>query len=144
MHTPEIVANAAIHQNKLTMLWHRILGHLGHQNMCKLITKRMVKGINCKFEDLDFYESCVKAKQIKLPFNNIRVRAKKSLALVHSDICRPSNITSYDNKGYFCTFIDDFTHMTATYLLRNKNKVTDRFKEYKSMAEAHFGCKISL
>lgn len=33
--------------------------------------------------------------------------------------------------------------MIATYLLKNK-KEFDRFKEYKSMAEAHFhGCKIS-
>jgi len=144
MHTSKNIANTTFYRkSELTMLWHRRLGHLGHQNMCKLITKKMVEGIDCKFDDLDFCESCVKAKQTKLPFSNTRIRANRPLGLVHSDVCGPSNVASHDDKRYFCTFIDDFTHMTATYLLKNKSEVTDCFKEYKSMAEAHFGCKVS-
>lgn len=58
MQTSDVTAKTAIHcKNKLTVLWHKRLGHLGHQNMCRLIAKNMAKGVDCEFNKLDFCES---------------------------------------------------------------------------------------
>ena len=39
-------------------------------------------------------------------------KAKKALELVHSDLCRPINPSSNEDKRYIITFIDDFSRKT--------------------------------
>lgn len=52
------------------------------------------------------------------------------------------SVQSIYGEKYFVTFTDDFTHLTVTYLLKHKNEVFDRFKEFYAMACNHFGKKI--
>lgn len=110
----------------------------------KLLTKNMVTGIKDRLtSDLAFCESCVKSKQTRLPFDRTRFRAKRPLQLVHSDICGPINVDTHDGKKYFCTFVDDFTHNTVTFLMSAKSELFDCFSTYKAMAESHFGLNLS-
>jgi len=54
-------------------------------------------------------------------------RASNKLQLVHANICGPNKPESNGNKRYIISFIDDFTHNTWIYLLREKSKVFAMF-----------------
>ena len=85
----------------------------------------------------------MEGKQTKLPHDQHHTRAIRPLQLVHSDLMGPIKPTSYDGKKYIITFIDDYTHFTAGYIMENKSDVFEYFKIYEAMSTAHFNCKIS-
>lgn len=88
-------------------LWHRQLGHLSSTGMKKLV--KITDGI--KLNDVNFSpELCeirVEEKQTRQPHQTERIRAKRPLQLIHSDLCGPINTITYDGKRYLLTFIDD-------------------------------------
>lgn len=55
----------------------------------------------------------------------------------------PITPESHDGKRYVLTFIDDFTHFTVAYLLRNKSEIFKHFQIYEAMGAAHFSQRIS-
>lgn len=91
---------------------------------------------------LDFCECVVRSKQCRLPFNKSRHSTRRPLERVHSDVCGPF-LTTFDGYVYFITFIDDFTHMCTTYLLKRKSDVFSVFKKYKARVEAQFNLSIA-
>ncbi|CAK1597387.1 unnamed protein product [Parnassius mnemosyne] len=81
-------------------------------------------------------EPCILAKITRLPFNGKMYKARKPLELVHTNVCSVSPST-WDGYKHFVTFIDDFTHFTAVYLLRDKSEVFEYFKTYYNYASNH-------
>ena len=63
------------------------------------------------------------------------------LELLHSDLCC-INKTSLVGARYVLTFIDDLSHYTLIYFLKNKNCVSERFKEFSAFAEKQCGQPI--
>jgi hypothetical protein len=57
-------------------------------------------------------------------------------------VCGPIDPTTYDDKKYFLTCVDDYTHFCKIYLLENKNEVHTFLKEYVNEAECHFNTKV--
>ncbi len=55
--------------------------------------------------------------------------------MIHSDICGPLNLPTYFKCQYFLTFIDDKTQYVTIYLLKHKNEMLDKFKQYKEYVE---------
>lgn len=64
------------------VLWHRRLGHPGVKTLSK------VSGIKVHNSDLTIMtcDVCVKAKQIKNPYNTERRRAEHLLQIIHTDM----------------------------------------------------------
>jgi len=124
-------------------LWHKRLGHISKNNLKEL--SKLVDGLDINPVDLNWEscEICVEGKQTKLPHKQERVRAKRPLQLVHSDLMGPITPESHDDKRYILTFIDDFTHFTAVYLLKTKSEVFHFFKVFEAMATAHFNLRMS-
>lgn len=124
-------------------LWHRRLGHLSYSEMKKLVTNKLVEGMNdLKLNKVEFCEACVNGKLTRMPFAT-RTKSNRLLGLVHSDVCGPiSPITSEGHK-YFVTFIDDFSNFTIVYLLKAKSEVTECFQEYYDMTGNMFGQFVS-
>ena len=136
------IGTACVSQAKKEVndLWHRRLGHLSMDGICKL--KGMAEGIPDKLSrDIDFCECCKRSKMTKLPFADERTRARRPLQRIHSDVCGPLDAT-HDGYKYFVSFVDDYTHMAVIYLMRKKSEVIIRLKEFVAMAEAHFGTKV--
>jgi hypothetical protein len=52
---------------------------------------------------------CIERKQHKLPFKTGQTRAMHIGELLHMDLARPMEITSFDNKRYFLIVIDDYS-----------------------------------
>lgn len=133
-------------ESKLS-LWHRRYGHIGNTGLVKLIRNDMVEGIDASvhsINDLEVCEPCMMGKQTKLSFEEcLRSRSKRPLELVHTDVCGPFKPESWDGKKIFVTFIDDYTHFTAVYVLKAKSDVVEAFRKYSAMAMSHFERKIA-
>ena len=114
-------------------LWHCRLGHLGMNNMDKLIDENMVNGmdgVNNKKEN-QFCEACAKGKQHRSPYpKTADYRASELFELVHSDVCGPMPIPSLGGSRYYVTFIDDYSRYTFVYFMKNKSEVFEKFKEF--------------
>ena len=55
----------------------------------------------------------------------------KLLALVHTDVCGPFDITTRDNFDYFIIFIDDLSRYGYVYRMRYKSKAFEKFKKFR-------------
>ena len=94
-----------VQQDSKEMVWHRRYGHLGMQNLQRLVRDNLVKGLD--YKDLDFREACIEDKHKKTPFKLSGCkRATEPLDLVHSDVCGKLNAQSLGGAEYFLTFID--------------------------------------
>ena len=62
----------------------------------------------------------------------------------YSDICGKVNAKSFGGAEYFLTFTDVKTRYTWVYLLKTKDEVFKRFKEWKVMAENIVGRKLKV
>lgn len=124
--------------------WHRKLGHIGVQNLIKLTT--MSEGIKIPNEQKELNsacEICLKAKQTRFPFKTVRTRATRPLEIVHTDVCGPIEPSTWNNKKYFVSFLDDYTHFVMIYLIEGKHEVKNVIQEYAKEVEAKFNLKIS-
>lgn len=132
-------------ENKMAIQWHQKLGHLGKENMKKL--QNISEGMKITDKSLDVLnnvcETCLKAKQTRIPFGEKRTRAKRPLEIVHTDVCGPIDPITWDKKKYMITFIDDFTHFVMVYLIEGKYEVADTVKEYANQVETKWNLKIS-
>jgi hypothetical protein len=88
-------------------------------------------------------EVCIKAKQTRYPFKTKRLRAETSLQIIHTDLCGPIEPKTWDNKSYFLTFLDDYTHYSMVYLLNNKSELFEYMQEYVNEVQAFMNLKIS-
>lgn len=134
-----------VNKKEEVMFWHRKLGHLGKNNMKKLLT--MSTGINITKEQCenidDICEVCLKSKQTRFPFKTVRTRASRPLEIVHTDLCGPIDPETWDKKRYILTFLDDFTHHTMVYLLECKSEVPEYVKVYVEEVEAAKNLRVS-
>jgi hypothetical protein len=55
--------------------------------------------------------------------------------VVHSDVCGPMSTASLSGYVYYLSFIDDYSRKTWIYLLKEKNEVFGKFKEFKALVE---------
>ena len=68
----------------------------------------------------------------KSPFTGKGERANDLLALKHTDVCGPLNITARGGFQYFITFTDDFSRYGYVYLMKHKSESFEKFKEFKN------------
>lgn len=89
-------------------------------------------------------EACICGKQARLPFAKAKskVHINRPLFIIHSDVCGKINPSTIDNKNYFVSFIDEYTHYTVVYLITYKSDVLNAFKDFVAKSEVHFNLKI--
>jgi hypothetical protein len=56
------------------------------------------------------------------------------LTVVRSDVCS-INLPSLVGERYILTLIDDLSHFTWVYFLKNKNLVFEKFKEFSDFSK---------
>ena len=66
------------------------------------------------------------------------------LELVHSDICDSNDVLTHGGKGYFISFIDDFSKYYYVYLVNHKSELFYKFKVYKTEVENELERKIKI
>lgn len=151
-----ILTNEACNQanvNKNTSLnsykiWHGRFGHIGKSTFLE-IKRNDLFNENNNFKTInptdEVCEACTYAKQARLPFSKERDRSHilRPLLAIHSDVCGPITPTTIDEKRYYVTFIDEFTHYTSVYLIFCKNEVFVVFQDYVAKIETHYNLKIA-
>lgn len=133
----------AIYDSNVTKaeLWHKRLAHVNYKDL-KLLKSQNLLPINEKEKIIEsFCEPCVFGKQARNPFPSNKSVTRFPLELVHTDVCVVSS-TSYDNRKYFITFLDDFSHFCHVSLMASKAEVLDKFKEYHALVTNRFNRNI--
>jgi hypothetical protein len=115
-------------------LWHRRYTHINYQALPFL--KKMVEGIpELQPTHEGIFKGCALRKNIKKPFPSNNNRSKEILDLIHSDVCGPMPVKSLGGSLYNVIFIDDYSRKTWLYLLKTKDKVFNKFQEFKEEIE---------
>ena len=78
-----------------------------------------------------------------MPFHQSTAkRADHPLELIHSDVCGKIGTRSLGGGEYFVTFVDDHTRHVWVYILKHKDDVLQRFREWKALVEKSSGRMI--
>ena len=95
--------------------------------------KGMFEGfLECGLE-VNFCEHYIYGKQSRVRFPSGVTRENEILELLHSDVFGPVTVPSLGGSMYYVSFIDDISEKTWIYFLRNKSKVFNKFKDFKSL-----------
>ncbi|KAI5734745.1 hypothetical protein M8J77_010064 [Diaphorina citri] len=124
-------------------LWHKRFGHISYHGLNQIKRKSLVNGMDIS-NDVDTSkscEACIQGKMNRLPFGSRR-RAKDVLEIIHSDVCGPITPVSINDHRYFVTFMEDYTHFCVVYMMKTKDEVLSKFKEYYNMTKAKFNRTI--
>jgi hypothetical protein len=115
-------------------IWHRRYAHINYQALPFL--RRMVEGIpELKSTHEGICKGCALGKNIKKPLPNSNNRSKEILDLIHSDVCSLMPVRSLGGSLYYVIFIDEYSRKTWLYLLKTKDKVFNKFQEFKAEIE---------
>lgn len=122
-------------------LWHRRYGHIHYKIIPSL--NQMLNGIpNIKEDREGVCKGCALGKSTRKPFTSSDTRSKEILDLIHSNVCGPMSNKSLGGHLYYVTFIDDHFRKTRLYLLKAKDEVFEKFKEFRSKVETLTARKI--
>jgi hypothetical protein len=80
-------------------------------------------------------KGCPLGKNVKKPFSSNNIRSKEILDLIHSYVCGTIPIKSLGGSLYYVIFIDDYTRRTWLYLLKTKDRIFNKFQEFKAEIE---------
>ncbi|KAE8654775.1 glutamate-ammonia ligase family protein [Hibiscus syriacus] len=134
------IASTDEQESETTRLWHMRLGHVGEKSLKLMIDQGLLKGARaCK---LAFCEHCIKGKKTRVKFRTTIHDTKGILDYVHSDVWKPSKITSLGGTHYYVTFVDDFSRRVWVYTMKTKDEVLGFFLKWKKMVETQTGRKI--
>lgn len=119
-----------------TWLWHARLGHVNFQALELMSREEMALGIPEMKKPLKHCEGCLMSKQSRKPFpSQATFSSRKTLEIVHADICGPITPTTPGGNRYFLLFVDDFSKKMWVYLLKEKGGAFEAFKVFKALVE---------
>jgi len=87
-------------------LWDKRFGHISRERIEILIKNEII--LDLDFMDLNICVDCIKEKQAKHT-NKGATRSTRLLEIVHTNICGPFHVNSFEKARYFITFIDDYS-----------------------------------
>lgn len=136
--------NAAIDKD-IVRKWHQRYGHINVQDLSKLTSKNMVKGLDLKIPNSIECVTCAVCKISASPYRSVsEIRTKDVLELVHMDICGPMAIKSVGGSSYFLTIIDDYSRYISIYFLKNKSEAFEVFENFATIVEKQTGRQIKI
>jgi hypothetical protein len=89
--------------------------------------------IQAKLDDV--CKGCAQGKNVNHSFPKNDIKSKRVLDIMHSDVCGLMSTNSLRGYVYYVSFVDDYSHKIWIYLLKEKNEVFGKFKEFKALVE---------
>ncbi|MBA3284504.1 MAG: DDE-type integrase/transposase/recombinase, partial [Nitrosopumilus sp.] len=133
-----------LESNNKLMLWHKRLGHLSIRQMEKLHSHEGLEGL--KDEDFKLELSCDVCYLGKQSTNKLskshKLNTKERGELIHSDVCGPISPETKGGNRYYVSFIDDFTRKSWVFLIKRKDEVLEKFREFYTLMETQHKIKI--
>jgi len=129
-------------------LWHRRYGHLGYDNLAKLVTEGMVKGINVPAESFKnakgaACEPCIAAKQHRASYKPSETTSKRPLELLHMDLCGPMPEKSAGGSKYIATILDDYSKLSVVRPIAYKSDTAIEVMYAIEMLERQSGYQVA-
>ena len=87
-------------------------------------------------------KGCAEGNNAKNTFPGSESKEKGIFEIVHSNVRGPMPSISLSGYVYYVSFIDVFSRKTWIYLLKGKNEVFNKFKEFKALVKNHTERKI--
>lgn len=117
-------------------LWHSRLGHTS-------VDKIKTIGFDV-FKNQDSFpcDSCIRAKQTRLPFPVSTIKTVSCFDLIHCDIWGRYNTSSTSGAHYFLSIVDDYSMSVWVYLMKHKSEVERYLPMFIYMIETQFGKHI--
>lgn len=123
--------------------WHKRLAHINTDYIIKTSKNLSAHGLNDLKGRVESCEPCKLAKHRRISFKSIdRIRSKKPLELVHTDLCGPMPKESINGHRYLLTITDDYSRKVFVFPLRLKSDVFETFVRFQKRAERFTGLKI--
>lgn len=123
-----------------TKLWHLRLWHIGEKGL-KELERQGLLGKDRK-SNLEFYEEIVLGKATRASFKKSVHKSKDKLEYIHSCLWGPTQHVSLDGNSYFLSLINDYSRRVCVYVLKSKDQVFKKFKEWKNLIENQCGKKV--
>lgn len=119
--------------SKTLELWHKRLGHLNKGTLKRMISEKIVEGLdmNVKTDDTPICGPCQVGKQTRNSFPGHFNRDVSNGEVTHSDLCGPIAVTSCGGARYFVTFIDQHSRFVTAIPLKKKSDVLDEFAKFR-------------
>ena len=122
-------------------LWHKRLRHISKERMERLVKNEIL--LSLYFTDLNVCVDCIKGKQTKHTKKGA-TRSTQLLEIIHTDICGPFDVSSFNKERYFITFIDDFSRYGYVYLLHEKSQAVNALEVFINEVERQLDRKVKL
>ena len=75
------------------------------------------------------------------PFNN---KSSIPFTLIHTDVWGPSRTVSPKGHRWLVSFIDDFSHTSWLYMMKEKREVFSIFQNFHNMVHTQFGSVVKI
>jgi hypothetical protein len=113
--------------------WHRRLGYMPLATIQQMINTCQgledLQGIAMPRNYISANVRMGKATKLDQPSANPS-RAQSPMQIVHFDLFGPCKQSSFAGHSYCCVFVDDHSHYTWVYTVKNKSEVVDVFKKF--------------
>ena len=109
--------------------------------MERLVNNEILPSLD--FIDLNVCVDCIKGKQTKHTKKGA-TRSTQLLEIIHSDICGPFDVSSFNKERYFITFIDVFSRYGYVYLLHEKSQPVNALEVYINEVERQLDRKVKI
>jgi histone deacetylase 1/2 len=120
-------------------LWHRRLGHPGADSFSK-ISHNFLDSCN-KSVGTSLCEACQLGRQPRLPFSSSFSFTTSPFQLIHCDLWT-SPITSFFGYKYYLVILDDYSHYSWTFALKNKSDTSSTLQRFLAYVKTQFHCII--
>ncbi|KAH9696760.1 calcium-binding EF-hand family protein [Citrus sinensis] len=107
----------------------------------KELQKQGVLGTS-QISELDFCEDCVLGKATRNSFGKSVHSTKGILEYIHSDLWGLTQTISLGGNTYFLSLIDNYSRRVWAYVVKHKDQVFGKFREWKSLVENQTRLKV--
>ncbi|CAI7828971.1 unnamed protein product [Closterium sp. NIES-54] len=113
-----------------TLLWHHRLGHPSLPRLCGMHSRLLVSGLPRSLPPLPPSPAppclpCGKGRQCTAPHSSSFPPTTAPLQTLHLDVWGPARVRGQGHERYFLLVVDDYSHYTTVFPLRNKGEVLD-------------------
>jgi len=120
-------------------MWHRRLGHPGHETLSKLAS---TSSVSSPIQDCsDLCHACQLGRHVRLPFHVSTSRASSKFDLIHCDLWT-SPVVSISGYKYYLVILDDCTHYLWTFPLRLKSDTFSTLAQFIAHVSTQFGARV--
>nr|GEX44647.1 putative Gag-Pol polyprotein [Tanacetum cinerariifolium] len=118
-------------------LCHRHLSHLNSDTINLLSKYEIANSLpKLKFVKDHLCSSCELAKAKRKSFKTKTTSSsKRQLQILHTDLCGPMRVESFNGKKYVPIIVDDYSRYTWTYFLRSKGETPEVLIDFLKLVQ---------